>query len=377
MTKECQRCCSVDGCTKPHKARGFCSEHYQRFKTGRDVTVAIKRRDRNPPAHCTAPECVQPVKSRGLCKMHYARLLRHGTIEQVSHEKPCSVEGCEAVAVAKGLCQKHYYRQLRSGTTADSKVRLDDFRKCSVGSCLNIAVAQGFCGTHYKRHQRQGHVLETRAADWGAREKHPLYAMWKNLMRVSRAQTCERWHDLWNFVADVGDSRPSVGHLLTRRDDTVLFGPDNFYWRAPQISSRSDDEKAERAAYMRNWTAANADKLVESGLRKHYGIGFADYQRMFEQQKGVCAICFRPEIRVDHRTKKVSRLAVDHDHKTGAVRQLLCHTCNSGLGAFGDDPVRLRAALAYLERHAAPDPDFPVPMPALTGAHPWPPGFVN
>jgi hypothetical protein len=42
-------------------------------------------------------------------------------------------------------------------------------------------------------------------------------------------------------------------------------------------------------------------------------------------------------------------LCVDHDHKTGAIRGLLCNNCNASLGYLHDDPVQVRAALTYLE----------------------------
>jgi len=53
-----------------------------------------------------------------------------------------------------------------------------------------------------------------------------------------------------------------------------------------------------------------------------------------------CAIC-----------KKETNLVVDHDHKTGKVRDMLCNHCNRGLGHFMDDPILLKAAAEYLKNH--------------------------
>ena len=63
---------------------------------------------------------------------------------------------------------------------------------------------------------------------------------------------------------------------------------------------------------------------------------------MLRRQGGVCGICKRKPGK--------RRLCVDHDHKTGQVRGLLCGRCNSGNGFYGDDPRLTRAATAYLER---------------------------
>ena len=77
-------------------------------------------------------------------------------------------------------------------------------------------------------------------------------------------------------------------------------------------------------------------------LKARYGISAADAGEMLEAQGGLCAICGdRPAAHVDH------------DHLTGAVRALLCFTCNSGLGNFRDEPELLRLAADYLDRHEA------------------------
>ena len=173
------------------------------------------------------------------------------------------------------------------------------------------------------------------------------------MIRMKSAVVCEEWHDLWAFVRDMGESRPTKGHVLTRLDESLPFQAGNVYWREPRISRKSPDAKAAMRAYAKRWREANLEKSLDADMRKRYGIGVVEYTALLESQGGVCAVCGKPETRVDHRTKKVSRLAVDHDHVTKAVRGLLCKNCNTAIGSFGDDPAMFRAALAYLERHAA------------------------
>ena len=77
-------------------------------------------------------------------------------------------------------------------------------------------------------------------------------------------------------------------------------------------------------------------------LMKRYGITQFEYECMEEEQGGVCAICTNPPCK--------RGLFVDHCHKTGKVRGLLCSSCNTGLGYFKDKALRLFKAIAYLTR---------------------------
>ncbi len=314
---------------------------------------------------CMVSGCENMVKANDLCALHYQRSLRHGHTDGTRHRRlTCAVDGCDRAHVAKGLCQMHYYRLQRTGTTNDpAHARA----VCEIDGCGEPVVSHGLCDKHRKRVERHGTVIETRPADWGSREKHPLYGTWIDLMRHKRSITDARWHDLWVFVEDIGDSRPSPDHVLARKDDTQPFGSGNVYWREPRSSGNSPEVKAQRAAYMRGWYKANTDKVTDGELRKRYGITLADYNRMYEEQDGLCAICRREEARVDHRSRKVSRFAVDHDHETSAVRGLLCHRCNNGLGTFDDDLGVMRAAILYVERHQAAHAAEPR-TPAINGS---------
>ncbi|MFI7702530.1 endonuclease VII domain-containing protein [Nonomuraea sp. NPDC049480] len=73
-------------------------------------------------------------------------------------------------------------------------------------------------------------------------------------------------------------------------------------------------------------------------LKRRYGITEDDFERMLAQQGGLCAIC-----------RAVPGTFVDHCHRTGRVRGVLCFNCNNGLGHFGDNLVLLELAALYLD----------------------------
>lgn len=92
------------------------------------------------------------------------------------------------------------------------------------------------------------------------------------------------------------------------------------------------------------WAKENPSAYLDRQLRWRYGISLEEYLNLFEVQNGLCAICHIPP--------SGKRLAVDHDHRTGKVRGLLCEACNHGIGKFLDNTDRLRSAIVYLETHA-------------------------
>src|ERR1700722_2469042 len=85
-----------------------------------------------------------------------------------------------------------------------------------------------------------------------------------------------------------------------------------------------------------------AEKEWSGHLRRNYGIDSAVYAIQLAAQGGVCAICKSPPV-------EGMRLGVDHDHDTGALRGLLCNSCNRGIGQLKDDAWRVRRAASYLE----------------------------
>lgn len=80
---------------------------------------------------------------------------------------------------------------------------------------------------------------------------------------------------------------------------------------------------------------------MERRLARKYGLSLPAFHGLLVRANYRCEVCGEAP---------GTGPKVDHDHATGAVRGILCTSCNVGLGHFRDDPARLRQAAAYLER---------------------------
>ncbi len=105
--------------------------------------------------------------------------------------------------------------------------------------------------------------------------------------------------------------------------------------------------KADRLANEERFYAARGGKtryLKDFNLKQNYGISLEEYEAMVAAQDGKCAVCGR----IPAGKHNQGCLHVDHNHRTGKVRGLLCSQCNRGLGFFGDSSETLLRAATYL-----------------------------
>lgn len=96
----------------------------------------------------------------------------------------------------------------------------------------------------------------------------------------------------------------------------------------------------------RKWAEENKERIKELYWSKHLRYKFkmtvTEYNEMLNKQKGICKIC---------KLACIKKLSIDHCHKTGKVRGLLCFKCNMGLGYFQDNKTLLNSAIKYLKDH--------------------------
>ena len=144
----------------------------------------------------------------------------------------------------------------------------------------------------------------------------------------------------------------------------LSYAKDGFNSRCKECDRKSKNEhyknnKEKCKLNTNKWKKNNKDSVTKhrkkSDIKKRFGLTLEEYAiiylRLWEEQKGCCAICglqatsYCKMSSVDKTT-----LHLDHCHKTGKIRGLLCFKCNSALGYFGDNANNLYSAYTYLNK---------------------------
>lgn len=145
-------------------------------------------------------------------------------------------------------------------------------------------------------------------------------------------------------------SRRQRGIAAKKRADVAVPSGTKWCPDCKQIKPLDDFARTKRSAsgyhsYCRPCHNARGKETVQRlygnsrhyHLRRRYGIGQKEFDELLAEQGGGCAIC-----------GAANPQHVDHDHRTGWVRGILCFNCNGGLGQFRDDPGALSKAITYL-----------------------------
>ncbi len=130
--------------------------------------------------------------------------------------------------------------------------------------------------------------------------------------------------------------------------------------RRPLTAEEKKLSVERRRAWARAWYAANKLRISEQRrlrynpslhaarhLQVAYGITMDKYTSMVKEQDSACAICRKPF----EASSRALQANVDHCHRRGTVRAILCSRCNHGIGNFLEDPAIMRAAVRYIENH--------------------------
>ena len=109
----------------------------------------------------------------------------------------------------------------------------------------------------------------------------------------------------------------------------------------------TDEHRLKRRVYSFNRRQKEDyfDYYKNNSLIREYNIDLDTFKSMLKKQNNKCVIC-------GNEFKNSKSIHVDHNHKTGNVRELLCSKCNTGLGMFYDNIESLANAIKYLKKHS-------------------------
>lgn len=173
-------------------------------------------------------------------------------------------------------------------------------------------------------------------------------------------KTCKKIKGKQYFELNKKDiSKKNKEYYLTHRKETLKQCKKYALEHKEEIKTRRHKwykkNKKHHNQLTKQYYLKHKSKLLKDGfrqaLKRNFNLSINDYNTMMQEQKGVCAICKRTETLKKTNGISVRRLSVDHDHKTGKVRGLLCNRCNVILGKIEDNTILLNTMIKYLQNN--------------------------
>lgn len=148
-------------------------------------------------------------------------------------------------------------------------------------------------------------------------------------------------------------SRNSRSEVRERRKKTNKLWLDNNKNKVLKVRAdwrRRNPDKVRRM--LDEWRRKNPEKDRAINrrykLKNEYGLTEAEVRDMAESQGWKCDICGDKLVEKEGR----AYYTIDHCHRTGKNRGLLCHKCNRGIGFLNDDITIVEKAVQYLRKHS-------------------------
>lgn len=154
--------------------------------------------------------------------------------------------------------------------------------------------------------------------------------------REAHPERCREAQRKWR-AKDSPDRRKYIEEWRIRHRDRIR----EYDSIRHKINRELNPEKIR--AMVKKWRGENKESTAHYSIKQKYGIGLKEKREMYESQDGKCAICFEPKPPIGS-----EGLQIDHCHRTGTIRGLLCSKCNRLLSNSRDSVEVLMSAIMYL-----------------------------
>lgn len=141
-----------------------------------------------------------------------------------------------------------------------------------------------------------------------------------------------------------GGVKPATDYYLSYKTETARASQCKICSSDGAKKWRNENRKRVNELALKRYHS-DPKKQRANSLKYFYGLTLSDFNSLAEKQGNQCAIC-----------REILILNVDHCHKTGKIRGLLCQHCNRGLGGFKDSIEKLTAAISYLTVNQMDEP---------------------